>query len=159
MDNYEDFLKVLQHHIFMGNVSTTQLTHFIILLVYMSFCRFNHYTQYMTYKEAVLLKEAVQMTLVIMAFKTTFSMKGVHNTMDPYFKNISSVVRRNIHIVTIRYLEQQCTCQNHVQCDISPIPLTTEIVLPSYQHFRHCLNLTDVISKETNVLTQYGETI
>ena len=57
MDNYEDFLKVLQHHIFMGNVFTTQLTHFIILMVYMSFCRLNHYTQYMTDKEAVLLKK------------------------------------------------------------------------------------------------------
>ena len=33
-DNYEDFLKVLHHHTFMGNVSTTQLTHFIMLMVY-----------------------------------------------------------------------------------------------------------------------------
>ena len=73
MDNYQDFLKVLQHHIFMGNVSTTQLTHFIMLMVYMSLCRPNHYTQYMTDKEAVLLKEAVQMTLVIMAFRASFT--------------------------------------------------------------------------------------
>ena len=44
LDNYEDFLKVLHHHTFMGNVSTIQLTHFIMLMVYMSFCRLNHYT-------------------------------------------------------------------------------------------------------------------
>ena len=33
MDNYQDFLEVLHHHTFMGNVSTTQLTHFIMLMV------------------------------------------------------------------------------------------------------------------------------
>ena len=87
MDNYQDFLKVLHHHTFMDNVSTTQLTHFIMLMVYMSFCRLNHYTRCMTDKEAVLLKVAVQMTLVIMAFRTTFSMKGGHNIINPYSKH------------------------------------------------------------------------
>ena len=159
MDNYQDFLRALQHHVFMGNVSTTQLIHFIIFMIYMSFCRLSHYTKYMTNKEAVLLKAAVQISLVIMAFKTTFSMRGGHNTVNPYFKNIPTVVRRNIHVINTRYIEQQCTCQNHVQCDIYPIPLTTEVVLPSYQHFLHCLNLTGTISKETNVLSQYGKTI
>ena len=62
LDNYEDFLKVLHHHTFMGNVSTIQLTHFIMLMVYMSFCRLNHYTRCMTDEEAVLLKVAIQMT-------------------------------------------------------------------------------------------------
>ena len=161
MDNYQDFLKVLQHHMFMGNVSTTQLTHFIILMVYMSFCRLSHYTQYMT-KEAVLLKEAVQMTLVIMAFRTTFSMKGGHNTINPYFKNIPSEVRRNVHIITSRYMEQECTCQNHVQCDIYPTLLTSQVVLPSYQHFLQHLQLTGMtklISNESDALSQYGKTI
>ena len=37
--------------------------------------------------------------------------------------------------------------------------MTTEVVLPSYQHFLQCLNLTGTISKETNVLSQYGKTI
>ena len=44
MDNYQDFLKVLHHHTFMSNVTTTQLTHFIMLMVYMSFCRLNDLT-------------------------------------------------------------------------------------------------------------------
>ena len=34
MDNYQDFLKVLQHHTFVGNVSTTHLTHFMMMMVY-----------------------------------------------------------------------------------------------------------------------------
>ena len=119
----------------MGNVSTTQLTHFIMLMVYMSFCRLNHYTRCMPDKEAVLLKVAVQMTLVIMAFRTTFSIQGGHRTINPYFKNISSVVRRNNHVVTTRYMEQECTCQNHAQCDIYPTLLTSQVVLPSYEHF------------------------
>ena len=147
MDNYQDFLKVLQHHIFMGNVSTIPLTHFIILMVYMSFCKLNHYTQYMTDKEAVLLKEAVQMTLVIMAFRASFSMKGGHNTINPYLKNIPSEVRRNVHIITSRYMEQECTCQNHVQCDIHPTLLTSQVVLPSYQHFLQHLQLTGMTKK------------
>ena len=52
LDNYEDFLKVLHHHTFMGNVSTTQLTHYIMLMVYMSSYRLNHYTKCMTDEEA-----------------------------------------------------------------------------------------------------------
>ena len=159
MDNYQDFLSALQHHVYMGNVSTTQLIHFIIFMVYMSFCRLSHYTEYMTDRDAVLLKAAVHISLVIMAFKTTFSMRGGHHTVNPYFKNIPTVVRRNLHIVNTRYIEQQCTCKNHVQCDIYPIPLTTEVVLPSYQHFLQSLNLTGTISRETNVLSMYGKTI
>ena len=65
LDNYEDFLEVLHHHTFTGNVSTIQLTHFIMLMVYMSFCRLNHYTRCMTDEESVLLSIAVKMTLVI----------------------------------------------------------------------------------------------
>ena len=143
----------------MGNVSTTQLIHFIISMVYMSLCRLSHYTQYMNNREAFLLKAAVHISLVIMAFKTAFSMRGSHNTVNPYFKNIPTVVRRNLHVINTRYIEQQCTCQNHVQCDINPIPLTTEVVLPSYQHFLQYLNLTGTISRENNVLSQYGKTI
>ena len=162
MDNYRNFLKVLQHHIYIGKLSTTQLTHFIILRVYMSFCRLNHYTQYMPDKDAVLLKEAVQMTLVIMAFKTSFSVKGGHNKINPYFKNIPSEVRRNVHIITSRYMEQECTCQNHVQCDFYPTLLTSQVVLPSYQHFLQHLQLTGMtklFSNESDALSQYGKTI
>ena len=159
LDNYQDFLKALQHHMFMGNVSITQLIHFIIFMVYMSFCRLSHYTECMTDRDAVLLKAAVYISLVIMAFKTTFSMRGGHNAVNPYFKNIPPIVRRNQHVVNTRYIEQQCTCKNHVQCDIYPIPLTTEVVLPSYKHFLHCIHLTGTISRETNVLSMYGKTI
>ena len=120
MDNYQDFLEVLHHHTFMGNISTTQLTHFIMLMTYMSFCRFSHYTKYMEDRDAVLLQSAVWMSLVVMSFKTTFSMKGSHHSINPYFKNLPTIVRRNLHVITIRYMEQDCTCQNHVQCGIYP---------------------------------------
>ena len=143
MDNYQDFLKV-----------TTSITSLWVMcplpnLLTSSFwwstCHSVDSTttpRYMTDKEAVLLKEAVQMTLVIMAFRTSFSMKGGHNTINPYFKNIPSEVRRNVHIITSRYMEQECTCQNHVQCDIHPTLLTSQVVLPSYQHFLQNLQLT-----------------
>ena len=72
LENYQDFLKTLQHHVFIGNVSITQLIHFMILMVYMSFCILNHYTEYMSDRDAVLLKATVHISLVIMAFKTTF---------------------------------------------------------------------------------------
>ena len=159
LDNYQDFLKTLQHHVFMGNVSITQLIHFMILMVYMSFCRLNHYTEYMSSREAVLLKAAVHISLVIIAFKTTFSMRGGHHSINPYLKNLPPVVRRNLHVVNTRYLEQQCTCKNHVQCDIYPVPLTTEVVLPTYPHFLNVHNLFGTISRETNILGDYGKTI
>ena len=159
LDNYQDFLKALEHHVFMGNITTTQLIHFIIFMVYMSFCRLSHYSEYMTDRDAVLLKAAVHISLVIMAFNTTFSMRGGHHSVNPYFENIPPIVRRNLHVVNTRYIEQQCTCTNHVQCDIYPIALTTEVVLPSYKHFIHCLNFTGTISRETNVLNMYGKSI
>ena len=56
----------------MGNVSITQLIHFIIFMVHMSFCRLSHYTEYMSDRDAVLLKAAVHISLVIMAFKQHF---------------------------------------------------------------------------------------
>ena len=128
-------------------------------MVYMSFCRLNHYTEYMSNRDAVLLKAAVHISLVIMAFKTTFSMRGGHHSENPYMKNLPPIVRRNLHVVNTRYIEQQCTCKNHVQCDIYPIPLTTEVVLPNYQHYLYIHNLYGHISKETNVLSEYGRTI
>ena len=122
LSNYQDFLRALQHHVFMGDVSVTQLIHFIILMVYMSFCRLHLYTEYMTDREAVLLKAALHISLVITAFKTTFSIQGGHHSINPYMKNLPPVVRRYLHIVNTKYLEQECTCKNHVQCDINPYP-------------------------------------
>ena len=113
----------------------------------------------MSNREAVLLKAAVHISLVIIAFKTTFSMRGGHHSINPYLKNLPPVVRRNLHVVNTRYLEQQCTCKNHVQCDIYPVPLTTEVVLPTYPHFLNVHNLFGTISRETNILGDYGKTI
>ena len=47
IQGYEQFLKALHHHMVMGNVTINQLGHFLILMTYMSFCRINHYTDYM----------------------------------------------------------------------------------------------------------------
>ena len=46
MDHYQDFVKALHHHAIMGNIPTTQLIHFIMLMVYMSFCRLKQYTMH-----------------------------------------------------------------------------------------------------------------
>ena len=162
MDHYQDFLKALYHHTIMGNVSTTQLDHFIILMIYMSFCRLKHYTVHMVDRNAALLKSVVWMSLVIISFRTTSSMKGSHYTINPYFKNLPSVVRRSVHVVVTRYMEQDCTCQNNLQCDIYPTTLTSEIVLPSYQHFLqhiHQTGMTKKVSNESDALGQYGKTI
>ena len=162
MDNYQDFLKVLHHHSVMGNISTTQVTHFIMLMVYMSFCRPKHYTEYIGDRNGELLKSSIWMSLLIISFRTTFSMKGGHQIINPYFKDLPSVVRRNLHVAVIRYMEQECTCQNHVQCDIYPTTLTSEVVLPSYQHFLqqiHQTGTTKKVSNESDVLSQYGKTI
>ena len=50
--NYQDFLKVLLHHLVLGNISTTQVTQFTILMVYMSTSRMKHYTDYMENRHA-----------------------------------------------------------------------------------------------------------
>ena len=162
MDNYQDFLKVLHHHSIMGNISTTQVTHFIMLMVYMSFCRLKHYTMYIGDRNGEILKQSIWMSLVIISFRTTSSMRGGHNTISPYFKDLPSEVRRNLHVVVTRYMEQECSCQNHVQCDIYPTTLTSKVVLPSYQHILQHIQqtwTTRKISNETDALNQYGKTI
>ena len=112
-------------------------------------------------RNATLLKSAVWMSLVIMSFRTTFSMKGSHNT-NPYFKNLPSVVRRSVHVIVTRYMEQECTWLNHVQCDVYPTTPTSEVVLPSYQHFLqyiHQTGMTKKVSNESDALKQYGKTM
>ena len=69
-------------------------------------------------------------------------------------------VRRHLHVAVIRYMEQDCMCPNHVQCDIVPLTLTSEVVLPSYQHYlerEHHIKGAKVNESET--LNQYGKTI
>ena len=162
MDNYQNSLKAMHHHAVMGNISATQITHFIMLMVYMSFCRHKHYTEHMEDRDAVLLKTTIWMSLVIMSYRTTFAIRGSHNTINPYFKNLPSVVRRNSHVAVTKYMEQVCTCQNHVQCDIYPTTLTSEVVLPSYQHFLqhiHQTGMTKKVSNESDALDKYDKTI
>ena len=60
----------------------------------------------------------------------------------------------------IRYMEQDCMCPNHVQCDIVPLSLTSEVVLPSYQHYlerEHHIKGAKI--NESKILNQYGKTI
>ena len=158
--NYQDFLKVLLHHLVMGNISTTQVTQFTILMVYMSICRLKHYSDAMEERHGMMLKSSILMTLVIIAFRTTFTMMGGTKIINTYYRNILPKVRRQLHVAVIRYMEQDCVCPNHVQCDIVPSTLTSEVVLPSYQHFlerEHHLKGTKV--NESEALNQFGKTI
>ena len=158
--NFQDFLKVLLHHLVMGNISTTQVTQFTILMVYMSICRLKHYSDGMEDRHARMLQSSIWMTLTIMAFRTTFTMMGGTKIINTYYRNLPATVRRHLHVAVIRYMEQDCVCPNHVQCDIVPFSLTSEVVLPSYQHFlerEHHLKGTQV--NESEALIQFGKTI
>ena len=104
--NYQDFLKVLLHCLLLGNISTTQVTQFTMLMVYMSICRMKHYSDSMEDRHAKMLKSSIWMTLVIMAFRTTFTMMGGKKIINTYYRNIPAKVRRCIcmwHV--IRYME------------------------------------------------------
>ena len=137
IQGYEQFLKALHHHMVLDNVTLNQLGHFLILMTYMSFCRIGHYTAYMREEDAINLEIAVWMSIVIVAFRTSFHAEGAHRTINPYFNVLNTIIRRRLHVILTRYLEQECVCKNHVQCDISPNILTSEIILPSYEHFLH----------------------
>ena len=119
-----------------------------------------HYSDYMENRHAQMLKASIWMTLVIMAFRTTFSMKGGCKIINTYYRNLPAIVRRHLHVAVIRYMEQDCMCPNHVQCDIVPLTLTSEVVLPAYQHYlerEHHIKGAKVNESET--LNQYGKTI
>ena len=160
---YEQFLKALHHHMVMGNVTINQLGQFLILMTYMSFCRINHYTNYMRNEDAINLEIAVWMSIVIMAFRTSFHAESSHRTINPYFKVLNTIIRRRLHVTITRYLEQECVCQNHVQCDLFPNILTSEIILPSYQHFLQYIQEKGIsrfsITNESEALSKYGKTI
>ena len=164
MQSYELFLRALHHHLVMGTVNMMQVGHFLILMTYMSFCRLNHYTDYLSNREGAMIEPALWMCLVIISFRSTFQMKGAHRTINPYFKVLPTKVRR-LHVIITRYMEQECYCQNHVQCDIFSSPLTTEMILPSYQHsiqYLHQKGYTiegGSISTESGALNRYAETI
>ena len=163
IQGYEQFLKALHHHMVMGNVTLNQLGHFLILMTYMSFCRIGHYTAYMKEEDAINLEIAVWMSIVIVAFRTSFHAEGAHRTINPYFNVLNTIIRRRLHVILTRYLEQECVCKNHVQCDISPNILTSEIILPSYEHFLHYIlekgfSRFSIVS-ESEILSKYGKTI
>ena len=163
IQGYEQFLKALHHHMVLGNVTLNQLGHFLILMTYMSFCRIGHYTAYMREEDAINLEIAVWMSIVIVAFRTSFHAEGAHRTINPYFNVLNTIIRRRLHVILTRYLEQECVCKNHVQCDISPNILTSEIILPSYEHFLHYIQEKGFsrfsIGSESEILSKYGKTI
>ena len=163
IQGYEQFLKALHHHMVMGNVTINQLGYFLILMTYMSFCRIGHYTAYMREEDAINLEIAVWMSIVIMAFRTSFHAEGAHRTINPYFNVLNTIIRRRLQVILTRYLEQECACKNLVQCDTSSNILTSEIILPSYQHFLHYI-LEKRLSRfsivgESDILSKYGKTI
>ena len=163
IQGYEQFLKALHHHMVLGNVTLHQLGHFLILMTYMSFCRIGHYSEYMREEDSINLEIAVWMSIVIVAFRTSFHAEGAHRTINPYFNVLNTIIRRRLHVILTRYLEQECVCKNHVQCDISPNILTSEIILPNYEHFLHYI-LEKNFSKfsivgESEILSKYGKTI
>ena len=163
IQGYEQFIKALHHHMILGNVTLHQLGHFLILMTYMSFCRLGHYSEYMNEEDSINLEIAVWMSLVIVAFRTSFHAEGAHRTINPYFNLLNTNIRRILHVILTRYLEQDCICKNHVQCDISPHILTSEIILPSYEHFLHYI-MEQGLSKfsivgESEILSKYGKTI
>ena len=147
----------------MGNVTINQLSQFLILMTYMSFCRINHYTSYIRKEDAINLEIAVWMSIVIMAFRTSFHAEGSHRTINPYFKVLNTIIRRRLHVIITRYFEQECVCKNHVQCDLFPNILTSEIILPSYQHFLQYIQEKGFsrfsITNESEALSKYGKTI
>ena len=163
IQGYEQFLKALHHHMVLGNVTLHQLGHFLILMTYMSFCRIGHYSEYMREEDSINLEIAVWMSIVIVAFRTSFPAESAHRTINPYFNVLNTIIRRRLHVIFTRYLEQECVCKNHVQCDISPHILTSEIILPSYEHFLHYI-MEKGLSKfsivgESEILSKYGKTI
>ena len=114
-------------------------------------------------EDSINLEIAVWMSIVIVAFRTSFHAEGAHRTINPYFNVLNTIIRRRLHVILTRYLEQECVCKNHVQCDISPNILTSEIILPSYEHFLHYI-LEKRLSKfsivgESEILSKYGKTI
>ena len=114
-------------------------------------------------EDAINLEIAVWMSIVIMAFRTSFHAEGAHRTINPYFNVLNTIIRRRLHVILTRYLEQECVCKNHVQCDISPNILTSEIILPSYQHFLYYIQEKGFsrfsITSESEIPSKYGKTI
>ena len=113
-------------------------------------------------EDAINLEVAVWVSIVIMAFRTSFHAEGSHRTINPYFKVLNTIIRRRLHVIITRYLEQECVCQNHVQCDLFPNILTSEIILPSYQHFLQYIQKgfsSFSITNESEALSKYGKTI
>ena len=114
-------------------------------------------------EDAISLEVAVWMSIVIMAFRIFFHAEGSHRTISPYFKVLDTIIRRSLHVIITRYLEQECVCKNHVQCDLFANILTSEIILPSYQHFLQYIQEKGIsrfsITNESEALSKYGKTI
>ena len=55
IQNYELFLRALHHQLVMETVNMTQVGHFLVLMTYMSFCRLNHYAEYLSDRERAMI--------------------------------------------------------------------------------------------------------
>ena len=65
-----------------------------------------HYSDSMEDRHAKMLKSSIWLTLVIIAFRTTFTMMGGTKIINTYYRNTSVKVRRHLHVAVIRYMEQ-----------------------------------------------------
>ena len=59
-------------------------------------------------KMLLTLEVAVWMSIIIMAFRTSFHAEGSHRTINPYFKMLNTIIKRKLHVIITRYLEQEC---------------------------------------------------
>ena len=92
IQGYEKFLKLLHHHMVMGNVIISHLGNFLILMIYLSFFRMNHNIDYITDEGATNLGCAVEPCYH--SFQDHLHYKGSHRTINPYFKVLNTIVRR-----------------------------------------------------------------
>ena len=135
-------------------------------MTYLSFCRLNHYTDYLSDSEEALIEPALWMCLVIISFRSTFHMKEAHRTINPYIKVLPTKVRRRLHVI-INQIHGNKNVIVRIMSSVTffPSPLTTEMILPSYQHFIQYLHQKGYtieggsISTKSGALNRYAETI
>ena len=114
-------------------------------------------------EDSINLEIAVWMSIVIVAFRTSFHAEGAHRTINPYFNVLNTIIRRRLHVILTRYLEQECVCKNHVQCDISQTFLPLKSFFPamnisSTTSWRKALSKFSIVG-ESEILSKYGKTI
>ena len=84
-------------------------------------------------EDAINLEVAVWMSIVIMALRTSFHAEGSHRTINLISRCWTP--SSGDYMSSLLDIWNKCVCQNHVKCDLFPNTPTSEIILPSYQHF------------------------